>query len=114
LTRWITVLRGVQVMSRGGGWTRLGVGVAVTLGVALRISAIAGSVMLLLMWLAEFPIARFTAAGEPSGSTNPFIDYHVIYALVLIALAIGYAGNTWDLGRWWTELPFVRKNDWAA
>src|SRR6478609_3121557 len=41
----------------------LGVGLAVTLGVALRVSAVAGSAMMLLMWLAEFPLARFTADG---------------------------------------------------
>ena len=51
----------------------LGIGVAVTLGVALRLSAIAGSVMLLLMWLAEFPLDRFAAGGSPSTSTNPLI-----------------------------------------
>jgi thiosulfate dehydrogenase (quinone) large subunit len=92
----------------------LGIGIAVTLGIALRISAVAGVVMLLLMWLAEFPLDRFTTAGEPSGSTNPLIDYHIIYALVLVAVAIGYAGNTWGLGRWWTGLRFVRDNEWAV
>lgn len=89
----------------------LGLGVAVTLGIGLRISAVAGSVMMLLMWLAEFPPDRFTAAGEPSGSSNPLVDYHIIYALVLIVAAIGYAGHTWGLGRWWTRL--VRNNHWA-
>jgi thiosulfate dehydrogenase (quinone) large subunit len=57
---------------------------------------------------------RLTAAGEPSGSTNPLIDYHIIYALVLIAVAIGYAGHTWGLGRWWTGLRFVRDNEWGS
>src|SRR6476620_2753105 len=79
----------------------LGVGVAVTLGVALRISAVAGSLMLLLMWLAEFPLARFAIDGTPSASTNPLIDYHVIYAIALVVAAVTYAGNTWGLGRWW-------------
>ena len=92
----------------------LGIGVAVTLGIGLRISAVAGSVMMLLMWLAEFPLDRFTAAGEPSMSTNPLIDYHVVYALVLIAAAIGFAGNTWGLGRWWTGTTVVRNNGWLV
>ena len=90
----------------------LGVGVAVTLGVALRISAVAGSLMLLLMWLAEFPLARFATDGTPSASTNPLIDYHVIYAIALIVAAVTYAGNTWGLGRWWAALPFVRRHQW--
>jgi thiosulfate dehydrogenase (quinone) large subunit len=90
-----------------------GVGIAVTLGVALRFSAIAGSVMMLMMWLAEFPLDRFAADGTPSGSTNPLIDYHIIYAIALIVVAVTYAGNTWGLGRWWAELPFVRRQHWA-
>jgi thiosulfate dehydrogenase (quinone) large subunit len=90
----------------------LGVGAAVTLGIGLRISAIAGSVMMLLMWLAEFPLDRFTAAGEPSGSTNPLIDYHIIYALALIVAALTYAGHTWGLGRRWAALPLVQRQPW--
>ena len=91
----------------------LGIGVAVTAGVALRISAVAGTVMMALMWLAEWPLARFAADGSPSGSTNPLIEYHVIYALVLVVLAATYAGDTWGLGRWWAGLSFVRRHAWA-
>ena len=90
-----------------------GVGIALVAGVALRASAVAGVVIMALMWLAEFPLAQVTAAGEPSGSTNPITDYHLIYALVLIVLALTPAGDTWGLGRWWNALPFVRRNTWA-
>jgi thiosulfate dehydrogenase [quinone] large subunit len=90
-----------------------GVGIAVTLGVALRLSAIAGTVMMLLMWLAEFPLDRFATDGTPSGSTHPLIDYHVIYAIALVVAALTYAGHTWGLGRWWASLPFVQRQHWA-
>jgi thiosulfate dehydrogenase [quinone] large subunit len=33
----------------------LGVGVAVIAGIAMRVSAVAGTIMMALMWLAEFP-----------------------------------------------------------
>ena len=89
-----------------------GIGVAVTLGVAMRISAVAGTVMLLLMWAAEWPLATTTAAGKPSGSTNPLIDYHIIFALVLIVAALFGAGLTWGLGRQWEKLAVVRNNPW--
>lgn len=92
----------------------LGIGVAVMLGVGLRISAVAGTVMMALMWLAEFPLATLTNAGDPSGSTNPLVDYHVIYALVLIAVAATAAGNTWGLGRAWQRLPLVARNRWLV
>lgn len=90
----------------------LGVGVAVTLGVALRLSAVAGTIILLLMWTAEWPLATTTSAGKPSGSTNPLIDYHIIFALVLIVAALFAAGATWGLGRQWERLSIVRANPW--
>jgi thiosulfate dehydrogenase [quinone] large subunit len=88
----------------------LAVGVAVMAGVALRLAAAAGSLMMLLMWAAEWPLAQHTSAGEPSMSTNPIVDYHIIYALALIVLAAVYAGDTWGLGRVWARIPFVRRH----
>ena len=88
----------------------LGIGVALVLGIGLRVAAVSGTVMMLLMWAAEWPLARFTSAGEPSMSTNPIIDYHIIYAMALIALAVTYDGHTWGLGRLWAGLPFVQRN----
>ncbi|MEU5548853.1 MULTISPECIES: DoxX family membrane protein [unclassified Micromonospora] len=88
------------------------IGVALVAGVGLRVAAASGTVMMALMWLAEFPLARFTAAGDPTGSTNPLVDYHLIYAVALIALAAAYAGHTWGLGRIWARLPFVQRHRW--
>ena len=90
----------------------LGIGLALIFGIGLRITAVSGTLMMLLMWAAEWPLARFTSAGEPTMSTNPIVDYHIIYALALIALALTYAGHTWALGRLWARLPFVQRNRW--
>jgi thiosulfate dehydrogenase [quinone] large subunit len=90
----------------------LGIGIALVLGIGLRVAAVSGTVMMLGMWAAEWPLAKVTSAGEPSMSTNPIIDYHIIYALVLIVLAVTYAGHTWGLGRLWARLPFVQRNRW--
>jgi thiosulfate dehydrogenase [quinone] large subunit len=90
----------------------LAIGIALILGIGLRIAAVSGTVMMLLMWAAEWPLAKFTSAGELTMSTNPIVDYHIVYALVLITLALTYAGNTWGLGRLWARLPFVRRNRW--
>ena len=84
----------------------LAVGVAVMAGVGLRISAGAGTIVLLFMYLAEWPFAANAA------STNPLIDYHVIYALALIIIAIVSAGDTWGLGRAWKRLIVVQHNRW--
>jgi thiosulfate dehydrogenase (quinone) large subunit len=90
----------------------LAIGVALVLGVGLRVAAASGTVMMLLMWAAEWPLAKFTSAGEPTMSTNPIVDYHVVYALALVALALTYAGHTWGFGRLWARLPFVQRNRW--
>ncbi|MGW4490002.1 hypothetical protein ACWEOE_40055 [Amycolatopsis sp. NPDC004368] len=79
----------------------LGIGLALVTGVALRITAVAGTAILLLMWATDWPPARFTATGEATHSTHPLIDYHVIYALVLVVLAATLAGDTWGLARRW-------------
>ena len=88
----------------------LGIGLAVVSGVALRLAAISGTFLMASMWVAEWHPARFTNAGEPTGSTNPLFDYHVIYALALIVIAVVYAGDRFGLGRWWAQLPFVRRH----
>ncbi|KOU58101.1 membrane protein [Streptomyces sp. MMG1533] len=86
----------------------LGIGLALVSGVALRLAAVAGTAMMALMWVAEWPPAKHLSDGSASMSTNPFVEYHVIYAVVLIALAAAAAGDTWGLGRFWARLPFVR------
>jgi thiosulfate dehydrogenase [quinone] large subunit len=90
----------------------LAIGVALIAGIGLRIAAGAGVLVMALMWLAEFPLDRTTAEGKPSGSSNPITDYHFIYGVVGVVLALTYAGHTWGLGRWWAQLPFVQKNRW--
>ncbi|SED74516.1 thiosulfate dehydrogenase [quinone] large subunit [Streptomyces sp. PAN_FS17] len=90
----------------------LGVGLALILGIGLRLAAVAGTLMMALMWVAEWPPAKHLSDGSPSMSTNPFADYHVVYAVVLIALAAVGAGAVWGLGRAWARLPFVSRNPW--
>ncbi|GAA3222901.1 hypothetical protein [Nonomuraea helvata] len=73
----------------------LGVGLALVLGVGTRIAAVTGSLMLVLMWAAELPL-----------DTNPFMDDHIIYSIVLIGLALANAGATLGPG----NLPIVQRN----
>ncbi|WP_410622888.1 DoxX family membrane protein [Amycolatopsis sp. cmx-8-4] len=86
-----------------------GVGIAVIAGVGLRLGAIAGSLMMLMMWSAEWPFAQSMSTGEATHSSNPIIDYHIIYALILIVVAAAAGGNTWGLGRRWADLTGDRK-----
>jgi thiosulfate dehydrogenase [quinone] large subunit len=86
----------------------LAIGVAVLLGIGLRVSAVAGSVIMVFMYLAEWPFTPGAA------STNPLVDYHIIYALSLIVVAALAGGDTWGFGRTWKALPIVRKNRWLV
>lgn len=88
------------------------IGVALIAGVAIRIAACSGVVLLVGMWLAEWPMARLDSAGEATGSTNPFVDDHIVDGLVLIVVALTYAGTTWGLGRIWAKIPFVAHHRW--
>jgi thiosulfate dehydrogenase [quinone] large subunit len=90
----------------------LGIGLALAAGVAMRLAAASGAVMLALLWIAEWPPARHHSDGSPSMSTNPVIDDHVVYAVLLILLAALNAGRTWGLGRVWAILPVVRNHAW--
>ena len=90
----------------------LGIGVALILGIGMRIAAGAGIALMAMMWLAEFPLDKTAADGKPSGSNNPITDYHFIYAVTGIVLALTYAGHTWGLGKWWASRPLVQKNRW--
>lgn len=76
----------------------LGIGLALLLGIGMRIAAVAGALMLVLMWTAVLP-----------PENNPFMDDHLIYALVLVALALGDAGRTLGLGAWWQQTSWVRR-----
>lgn len=72
----------------------LGIGVAMVLGAGLRIAAVAGTLLLFFMYLAELPMAL--------GGTNPVTDSHWIEAALLIISAMTLAGDTWGVGKWWS------------
>ncbi|WP_436970798.1 hypothetical protein [Micromonospora rifamycinica] len=79
----------------------LAIGVALVLGVAMRLAAGAGALLTLMMWTVVLPPAN-----------NPFMDDHLVYAAVLVVLALSGAGNTLGLGTFWARVPLVRRTGW--
>jgi thiosulfate dehydrogenase [quinone] large subunit len=77
----------------------LGIGAALVLGICLRLAAASGVAMLVLMWSAVLPPAN-----------NPFMDDHLIYALVLVLLALVGAGRTFGFGAAWERLALVQRH----
>lgn len=88
----------------------LGIGVAMIAGAGLRIAAISNVVLMIGMWAAEWPMARLAADGTATGSTNPFMDYHLAYALVGIVVAYLGTASAFGLGHWWSSQSIVRKH----
>lgn len=79
----------------------LGIGVALILGVAVRVAAVSGIVMMVLMWMAVLPLEN-----------NPVVDDHIVYAAVLAVIAFALPQQRLSLAGWWQRQPFVRKNAW--
>jgi thiosulfate dehydrogenase (quinone) large subunit len=76
----------------------LGIGVALVLGAGIRIAAVTGGLLLVLMWAAGLPL-----------ETNPFLDEHLVYAIVLAGLALSGAGDVWGIGARWGRTSLVRR-----
>lgn len=76
----------------------LGIGIALTFGIAMRLGTIAGFVLYLMMW---------TVALWPA--TNPMIDDHILGALSMVVLGLTLAGNTWGAGTTWARTDLVRR-----
>lgn len=77
----------------------LGIGLALMTGMGMRIAAASGGLMLVLMWAAALWPAN-----------NPVMDDHLVYALVLVGLAVVDAGRTWGLGGWWQTREIVQRH----
>lgn len=77
----------------------LGIGLAVMLGVGLKIAAIAGTLLLAMLYLAVFPVGSANA-----GFTNPIFDSHWVEALALITFALTRAGDSLGLGKVWGNI----------
>lgn len=79
----------------------LGIGVALILGIGMRLAAAAGAVLTVMMWSAVLP-----------PDSNPAVDEHLLYAAMLIVLALLAAGDTLGLGRAWAGTSLVKRAGW--
>lgn len=74
------------------------IGVALILGIGMKIATYTGSLLLFMMWLALlFP------------ANNPVIDEHIIYILALFVLKSIEAGKSFGFGKAWSKLTIVKK-----
>ncbi|MCA8869783.1 MAG: DoxX family membrane protein [Rhodobacteraceae bacterium] len=92
-------------------WGHLLIGLSLILGLAVRLSAPFGILLMILYWMAhmDFPYI---------GDKNSFIvDFHIVYALVLWLLIVRQAGHAWGLDAWAKNQDFITGNrflNWAT
>ena len=76
-------------------------GLALTWGPCVDIAAYTGCILMLLLYSALIPPVN-----------HPFLDEHIIYALVLLGLAQNKSGRIWGLGKWWSSTSIVKQYPW--
>jgi thiosulfate dehydrogenase [quinone] large subunit len=77
----------------------LGIGLALTLGIGMRIAAATGALLYVLMWTVVLP-----------PENNPVLDDHLLGAISVVVLAAFYAGDTWGFGKVWARTRIVQDN----
>lgn len=77
----------------------LGIGAALVLGIGLRVAAVTGTILMLMMWMAALPLKN-----------NPILDDHIVYAMAFWIFALG--ARKWSLFDRWYEQPEVKRNPW--
>ncbi|MDP2775555.1 MAG: hypothetical protein Q8O61_18530, partial [Nocardioides sp.] len=76
-----------------------GIGLALTLGIGMRIAAASGALLYIMMWTVVLP-----------PENNPVLDDHILGAITLIALAALNTGTTWGFGKTWAKTGLVEDN----
>ena len=76
----------------------LGIGLALTLGIGMRVAAAAGFVLYVMMWTVALP-----------PENHPVLDEHILGAISMVVLAAYYAGDTWGLGKRWAATKLVKE-----
>lgn len=74
------------------------VGLALLLGICVKLASILGSILLLLIYLSLFPTTN-----------NPILDEHIVYILVLLLLGYSQTEPILSMRKWWKKMSLVKK-----
>lgn len=84
----------VDVISFLVSYGHLLIGLSLILGLMVRISSIFGVLLMILYWMAHMDWPYI------SNTNNFIIDFHIVYAGVLVYLIVKQAGHVWGLDAW--------------
>jgi thiosulfate dehydrogenase (quinone) large subunit len=79
------------------------IGLSLLVGLMVRVSASFGVLLMVIYWFAhmDWPFIENT--------NNLIVDYHVVYAGVLVYLVVKKAGHVWGLDGWAENLRLMRQ-----
>jgi thiosulfate dehydrogenase (quinone) large subunit len=80
------------------------IGLSLLVGFMVRVSASFGILLMLMYWTAhmDFPYIE--------NSNNLLLDYHLVYAGVLVLLIVMQAGHVWGLDGWVEKQPWLARH----
>ncbi len=80
------------------------IGLSLAVGLLVRVSASFGILLMLMYWTAhmDFPFIE--------NANNFIVDYHLVYAGVLVYLIAKRAGHVWGLDGIAERLPFIERH----
>lgn len=86
------------------GYGHLLIGLSLLVGLLVRVSASFGIALVLLYWTAhmDFPFIE--------NRNNFLVDYHIVYAGVLLQLIVDRAGHVWGLDAWAAKQAFFQQH----
>lgn len=85
-------------------FTLMILGVGLMLGVLVRIASILGILLMIAMWASLLNLN--------GGTSNPFVDYHIVYLLAMFGILITNKNQKFGLGKWWQSQNVVKKYQW--
>lgn len=74
------------------------IGIALVLGIGMRLATVGGTLLFLMMWTATLP-----------PENNPLLDDHIVYALLLMGLLYSNDHQKLGLRSWWVNQPVVKQ-----
>lgn len=82
-------------------WAHLLLGLALILGIGVRVAAVGGATLMILYYLPrlDFPMV---------GPNSFIVEYHLVYALMIVYLAAVRAGRIFGLEGWFEKLPATK------
>lgn len=79
------------------------IGIALLLGIGVRLAGYSGALLLLLMYLAAIPF--YTPE-----SHNPIMDEHLVYLFILLAFTQIKVGHWYGYGKQWAKTEWVKEH----